>query len=67
MNLLTPKDVQKILKCSLSFVYKLANTGRVPAICIPSLEMGEKNHKHLIRFKFADVKDFVESHYQKTE
>ena len=58
------REVQKILKCSLSFVYKLSSTGRIPSVCIPSLEVGDKNHKHLVRFKFSDVKDFVETHYR---
>jgi hypothetical protein len=64
LELLTPKQTQRIFNCSLAMVYKLADTGRLPCVRIPSLGEGKKP-KDTIRFKKDDVFDFIERHYQK--
>jgi hypothetical protein len=60
-GLATPKEFMKHLSTSLSFIYKLADTGRVPVVRIPS--MG-KNRKDLIRFRWTDIYNFIDNHYQ---
>ena len=62
MELITPKQAQKIFNCSLAMVYKLADSGRVPCVRIPGL--GERS-RDMIRFKKEDIFDFIERHYQK--
>ena len=61
-NLLTPKDVKRILKVSLPFVYKLAKERRLPCIRIPCPGKGEKKRQNLVRFRPVDVFKFVEKH-----
>lgn len=59
--LLDAKDVRKILRCSLPFVYKMADRGQIPSIRIPC--PGDKQ-KRLLRFKKNDVLSFIEKHYE---
>jgi len=61
--LLTPKQFQKLLSSSLPYIYKLASTGRIPVVKIPSLGGGRE--KNLIRFKLEDVRNFINSYYSK--
>ncbi len=58
IELLTPKDVKTILKCSLPNVYKMAGN------ILPCVKWGTGN-RHTIRFKKDDVFQFIESHYTK--
>ena len=63
MDLLTPKDVKKILKCSLPWVYKAAEKGTIP--CVRWECPGERETaKTMVRFKLEDVMEFINAHYQ---
>ena len=66
MELLTPKDVQKTLKCSLAYVYKLHERGHLPALVFPVMGDGTEKPRSMIRFKHADVIKFIEDHYTST-
>ena len=57
-GLLTAKDVKKLIKASLPWVYKIAETGLLPSIRIPCPGNG-KRKKSLIRFDPKDVDDFI--------
>ena len=62
-ELLTPKDVRKILKCSLPQVYRLAERGLIGVVRMPSgLESGGRG---LVRFKLADILAFIEGNYKR--
>jgi predicted DNA-binding transcriptional regulator AlpA len=62
MELLTAKDVQKILRCSLPAVYKIAERKQIPSVRIPC--PGNGRPRKMLRFKASDVRDFIEQHYQ---
>ena len=62
-SLLTAQNVQQVITCSLPFVYKLAASGRLPAVRIPCPGNGTKRQRDLVRFKKADVLKFVEEYY----
>jgi hypothetical protein len=61
--LLNTQDVRKILRCSMSLVYRMAEDGRLPCVKIPC--PGKGKQKHLIRFKKEDVINFIEKNYLK--
>ena len=63
MELLDAKEVKRILKVSLPFVYKLAERGQLPCVRIPCMG-GGKRARTVIRFKLADVQSFIEQHYR---
>ena len=63
MELLDAKEVKRILKVSLPFVYKLAERGQLPCVRIPCMGDGERA-RTVIRFKLADVQAFIEQHYR---
>jgi len=56
------QEVRRLLRCSLPYVYKLADSGKLPCLRLPCL--GEKQRKTLVRFKRKDVFDFIEANYQ---
>jgi hypothetical protein len=58
-ELITPRDVQKVFRCSLPYVYKLAETGRLKHVRIPS-ETTSKRRQNVIRFRKKDVLAFIE-------
>ena len=63
MELLTPKDVQKMLKVSLSLVYRMADRGQLP--CVRWDAPGEgKRKKTVVRFEKSTVFEFIEKHRQ---
>ncbi|MBW1693061.1 MAG: helix-turn-helix domain-containing protein [Deltaproteobacteria bacterium] len=66
MELLTPKDVKKILKCSLPLVYKLADRGQLRCVRWECPGSGEKQPRTMVRFKQSDVMEFIEKHYVTT-
>ena len=66
VELLTPKDVQKMLKCSLPLIYKMAEQGRIPCVRWKCPGEGEKKQRTMVRFKLNDVMDFIENHYKRT-
>ena len=63
MELLTPKDVKAILKCSLPYVYKLSERGLLSCVRIPTI--GNVN-RSMVRFKKEDVLNFIEDNYHQT-
>ncbi|MGA2938696.1 MAG: helix-turn-helix domain-containing protein [Syntrophobacteraceae bacterium] len=65
MQLLTPAEVKKMLKCSLPWIYKAASTGVLPCVRIPCPGIGEKRKKDMVRFKQEDIFVFIENHYRK--
>lgn len=62
--LLDAKQVKALLRCSLPFVYKLAERGQIACIRIPCQTLGTRK-KELVRFKREDVTGFIEAHYRK--
>ena len=66
MELLTPKEVQATLKCSLAYVYKLYERGHLPALVFPIMGEGTEKPRSMIRFKRSDVVKFIENHYTST-
>ena len=65
MELLDAKEVKRILKVSLPFVYKLAERGQLPCVRIPCMGNGERA-KTVLRFKLTDIQAFIERHYRAT-
>jgi hypothetical protein len=65
MELLDAKDVKRILKVSLPFVYKLAERGQLPYVRIPAIGKGS-TVRGVIRFKLDDIQSFIERHYRAT-
>ncbi|MEJ2731690.1 MAG: helix-turn-helix domain-containing protein [Deltaproteobacteria bacterium] len=66
MELLTPKEVQATLKCSLAYVYKLHERRLLPGVVFPVMGEGKEKPRSMIRFKRSDVISFVESYYNGT-
>jgi predicted DNA-binding transcriptional regulator AlpA len=66
MELLNAKDVQKILKCSLPLVYRMADRGQIPCVRWESPGDGKKKPRSMVRFKLSDVKEFIERNYTTT-
>ncbi|MCK4604919.1 MAG: helix-turn-helix domain-containing protein [Deltaproteobacteria bacterium] len=60
--LLTPKDVRKILKCSLPLIYKMAGRGQLPCIRWECPGVGTKKPRTTVRFKPSDVRAFIQKH-----
>ena len=63
MELLDAKEVKRILKVSLPFVYKLAERGQLPCVRIPCMGDGDRA-RTVVRFKLSDVQAFIEQHYR---
>lgn len=63
-QLLTAKDVQRSLRCSLALVYRWADQGRLPCVRIPC--PGNGRQKSLVRFKHSDLVEFIDRHYRAT-
>ncbi len=61
IEIITAKDVKKLLKVSLPLVYRMAERGQLPCVRIPCL--GKGNRKSLVRFKLADILSFIEENY----
>jgi uncharacterized protein with NRDE domain len=58
-----PADVQHILKCSLPYVYRLAESGRLKHVRIPPIDPHGTRQKNVIRFRKDDVLEFIEENY----
>jgi hypothetical protein len=63
MELLTPKDVHRILKVSLSLVYRMADRGQLPCVRWDAPGEGERK-KTVVRFEKDAVYEFIEKHRQ---
>ena len=61
MELLTAKDVRKILRCSLPLVYKMADRGQLPCVRWECPGDGDKK-KSMLRFEPEAIRVFVENH-----
>ena len=59
-KLLTAKEFQAILKCSPAYPYRLADAGRIASLKIP---MEGNSDRMMLRFKKADVDEFLREHY----
>ena len=66
MELLTPKDVKKILRCSLPLVYRMAARGQLPCVRWECPGVGERK-KTTLRFEVDALRDFIEKHRQNGE
>jgi predicted DNA-binding transcriptional regulator AlpA len=66
-TLLTPKDVQKMLKCSLPLIYKMAQRGQLPCVRWGCPGEGEEKPRTMVRFRQNDVMEFIEKHYRKND
>jgi hypothetical protein len=62
--LLTPKDVQRMLKCSLPLVYKMAQRGQLPCVRWECPGEGEGKQRTMVRFKLEDVRNFINENYR---
>jgi len=60
-QLLRPRECAEILSCSSSFIYKLIDQNKLPAVKIPSNGSGKQNQKHCVRIKPRDLELFVDS------
>ena len=60
--LLTAKEVKRLLNCSLSLVYKMADRGQIPSVRWECPGQG-KGVKTIVRFKLQDVIEFIERNY----
>jgi hypothetical protein len=59
--LLTPKEVQRMLKVSLSLVYRMADRGQLPCVRWDAPGVG-KRKKTMVRFEKEVVIDFIKTH-----
>jgi predicted DNA-binding transcriptional regulator AlpA len=64
--LLDAKEVQHILKCSLPYVYKLVERGQIPCCRWACPGDGKDKPRSMVRFKKADILEFIEAHYAST-
>jgi hypothetical protein len=64
-KLLKPSDVSRILNCSTSYIYKLADAGLLPCIRF-SVPTTGKRKKETVRFYPQDVEIFQKDHYSIT-
>ena len=61
--LLDAKEVKKLLRCSLPWIYKAADRGLIPCVRIPCPGAGRQKERNMVRFKKEDVFHFIEKHY----
>jgi len=61
-EILTAKQVQQILKVSLPLVYKMADRGQLPCVRWDCPGEGTAKKRTMVRFKMADIQDFIENH-----
>ena len=65
-TLLHAKEVKAILSCSLPLVYKLADRGQLPCVRWECPGEGKKKPRTMVKFKRADVIEFIEKHSSTT-
>lgn len=63
IELLTPKEAQRVLRCSLPWIYKAAKLGILPSVQIPTCAGNGKRSKSMVRFKLEDVQAFIQKYY----
>ena len=64
--LLDAKEVKALLKCSLPLVYKMAERGQLPCVRWECPGDGKEKPRTMVKFKQADVIEFIEKHYVTT-
>ena len=64
--LLDAKEVKKLLRCSLPWIYKAADKGLLPCVRIPCPGVGRQKERTMVRFKKEDVFNFIQNHYLST-
>ena len=60
-ELLNPKQVARILKCSPAWVYKASERGLLPSVRIPCPTTGNRQ-KNLVRFEVEAIREFIGLH-----
>ena len=63
-SLIDAKDVKRMLKCSLPYVYALAKQKRLPCVRWECPGEGTAKTRTMVRFKVQDVHNFIEEHYR---
>ena len=63
IELINAKDVKKNLRCSLPYVFKIAEQGNIPCVRWECPGKGKVRSRSMIRFKTSDVLSFIEKHY----
>jgi hypothetical protein len=63
-QLLDAADLRRILKCSLPYVYKLAERGQIPCVRVPCPGRGGEIRRTVVRFRPSDVGAFIQKHLQ---
>ena len=66
MQLLTVKDVQKILRVSLPQVYRLAERGQLECIRWKCPGNGKEKKRSTVRFEMDVIMAFIENHRKRT-
>ena len=61
-DILTAKEVHKILKVSLPLVYRMADRGQLPCVRWNCPGEGTEKPRTMVRFKLADIQEFIENH-----
>jgi len=64
-KLLRPSEVARMLNVSASYIYKLADAGVLPCVRF-SVSGNGKRKKETLRFKEADIKNFIADSYSIT-
>lgn len=59
-QLLTAKQVRKLLNCSQALVYRMSERGQIPSVRWEAPGNGRK--KEMVRFKLEDILQFIEAH-----
>jgi predicted DNA-binding transcriptional regulator AlpA len=65
-NLIKAKEVQKMLKCSLPLIYKMADRGQLPCVRWECPGEEGKRARAMVRFRQSDIFEFIESNYKRT-
>jgi len=64
-NLLDARQVAKILHCSAPLVYKMADRGQLACVRWEAPGEGKEKPRTTVRFRFEDVKGFIDQNYQR--
>ncbi len=62
-ELLTPKDVQRVLKVSLALVYRMADRGQIPCVRWECPGEGTEKPRSMVRFRQEDIRAFIEKQF----
>ena len=61
-NLLTARQVSKLLSVSIPLVYKMVGRGQLPSICWDCPGEGKKRARNTVRFDFNEILEFINKH-----